>query len=228
MRKTALRLLVGLIVAGIAAAIVYGSSSLIALAPPQKPISPSLTLTRTVSGYIAAICLGPLAVAGLGLLLGDTVRLLVPARHERFNLELARYRKSVGIDNVTEEGLRYVAAWRDHSRRTSLLLCLLIALGLVPLLGLRGQAGLNAVFGWCVLLVALVIWQRSFKCPRCDRPFHGRRYTRMAPPFCTHCGLPRDSTSTTAVAPSFPEWKKWNVSEPAGSATRRYRDRKRR
>ena len=89
MRKTGLRLIIGLLVVGVAAAIVYGASALIARATPHIPVSSSLALTTTISGYLAAICLGPLAVLGLGLLFGDTARLLIPARHERFNLELA-------------------------------------------------------------------------------------------------------------------------------------------
>jgi hypothetical protein len=208
MRKTALRLLGGLIVAGIAAAIVYVSISLIALAPPQKPISPSLALTKTVSGYIAAICLGPLAVAGLGLLLGDTVRLLIPARHERFNLELARYRKSVGIDSVTEDGLRYVTAWRDLSRRTSLLLCL-FAIPIVPaVIRPPREWSIAVMMGWVVALIVLGLWQRAFPCPRCGERFHGTHRTRLAPPFCTNCGLPKDSAPTAAAARDFDEWKK--------------------
>jgi len=228
MRKATLRLIVGLLAAGVAAAIVYGACALMVRASPQLPVSPSLALTKTVSGYIAAICLGPLSVLGLGLLFGDTARLLIPARHERFNLELARYRKSVGTDGITEEGLRYVAAWRDLSRRTSLLLSLIAIPVALALLRPSRDWSMAIMMGWVVALIGLGLWQRAFPCPRCGGRFHGKHRTRLAPPFCTQCGLPKDSGPTAAVAPDFEEWKKWNVSEPAGSATSRYGIRRRR
>jgi hypothetical protein len=226
-RKAIVRLLLGVLVVGVAAAIVYGASALIVRASPNIPVSPPLALTKTISGYLAALCLGPLAVLGLGLLLGDTVRLLVPARHERLNLELARYRQSVGTDGVTEEGLRYVSAWRDLHRRTSLLLCL-FAVAIVPaLVGLPRDWSMMAMMVWVVALVILVLWQRAFRCPRCGERFHGRQRTRLAPPFCVNCGLPKDAGPTTAVARDFDEWKK-RAAAPAASATRRYGGRSQR
>jgi hypothetical protein len=210
MRKLALRLLSGLLVIGTGAAAVYGMSALIVHSSSPISANPSLALTETVSAYVAALCLGPLLAVGLCVLLWHTVRLLIPARYERANLELARYRKSVGIDAVTAEGLRYVAAWRDLHRRDALLLCV-IALVIVPaLIHLPRDWSAIAAMGWAVVVVLLVVWQRSFPCPRCGKRFHGKHRTRFAPLFCTHCGLPRDSAPTTAVAPDFAEWKQWN------------------
>ena len=227
MRKIALRLVVGLLVIGVAAAIVYGASALVARASPHVAVSASLAMTRTVSGYLAAICLGPLAVLGLGLLFGDTVRLLLPVRYERANLELARYRESVGADGVTEEGLRYVSAWRDLNRRTSLLLCLFVIPIVPALIGLPRAWSMAIMMGWVAALVVLGLWQRAFRCPRCGERFHGKHRTRLAPPFCVNCGLPKDSPPTAVVARDFEEWKK-RTSAPAGSATSRYRGRSRR
>jgi hypothetical protein len=215
-RKLALSLLLFLLIAGVVAATVYGLGRAGAIA------------ASPVSAVIAVVCLGIPLAAGLCLLFGDTLRLLIPARYERFNLELARYRKSLGSEPPTEEGLRYVSAWRDLHRRVSLLLCL-FALALVPALSRLPRAGaMIAMMVWAAAVVVLVVWQRAFRCPRCAERFQGERRTRLAPPFCTHCGLPRDSTSATAVSPEFDTWKQMSASTPAASATSRYKGRTRR
>jgi hypothetical protein len=233
-RKLVIRLLIGLLAVGVIAAIVYGLCGLIVLQAGTDAADPAnghvfvyqstgrggrvstsyvthaFHLTSMISGYIAAICLGPPLVGGLGFLFGDTVRLFIPARNERANLELARYRKSVGAEGVTEEGLSYVAAWRDLNRRLSVLLCLFVLVIIPALIRLPRQWAWMAMLAWVAGVVVLGLWQRAFRCPRCGERFQGKRRTRLAPPFCTHCGLPRDSYSTTAVSPDFADWKRLN------------------
>ena len=250
-RKTVGRLLLGLLVVGITGAIVYGFCSLIVVQVGSSGADPAtgrvflyestghggrvivryvthaFHLTSTISGYIAAITLGvPLAISLL-VLFADTVRLLIPGRYEPANFELARYRKVAGIDGITEEGLRYVAEWRDFARRRSFFLCWVASLVLPLLLGLRVKFGISGVLGWIVALIVLTVWHRSFRCPRCGERFSGRRRAPVAPPFCTNCGLPKDAAPTTAVARDFDEWKK-RAMAPAASATGRYRGRSRR
>lgn len=235
-RKLVIRLLVGLLFVGVVAAIVYGLCGLIVLQTGTSGPDPdsghifvyesagrggrvstsyvtrAFHLTSMISGYIAAICLGPPLLVGLCFLFGDTARLFIPARHERANLELARYRRSAGAEGASEDGLRYVSAWRDLNRRTSILLCLVTLLIVPALIHLPRQWSWMAMLAWAAGVVVLGLWQRAFRCPRCGELFSGTRRTRLAPPFCTHCGLPRDSYSTTAVSPDFTDWKRWNPS----------------
>jgi hypothetical protein len=209
-RKLVLRLLVSLLVVGLAGALVYGMCWLLVRQTAFGAPGPGLLATLQISGWVAALCLGLPMALGLGLLIGDTLRLLIPARYERANLELQRYRRSAGADGVTEEGLRYVARWRDLGRRTSLILCLIASLALVPLLRPRSEWAAPATLVWAAALGLLMLWQRAFRCPRCGERFHGKRAMRLAPPFCTSCGIAKDSAPTDAVAPGFTEWKKWN------------------
>ena len=170
-RKITIRLLLSLLIAGAAAAVVYGFCALIVLqvgARSPDPASGQVFLyeisgrggrtsnyyvTRTfhlisdMSGYIAAICLGLPLAAGLCFLIGETARLMIPARYERANTELSRYRKSVGTAAVTAEGLRYVSAWRDFHRRTSLMLSLIVVVIVVVLLGARSDWGVALILG---------------------------------------------------------------------------------
>jgi hypothetical protein len=250
-RKVLIRLLLCLLVVGVVAAIVYGLCGLAVLQAGTSGPDPAsghvffyqsigrggrvtpyyvtrtFHLTSMISGIIAAICLGPPLIAGLGFLFGDTARLLIPARHERANLELARYRKAVGADGITEEGLRYVAAWRDLNRRSSLLFCLFVILIVPAMIHLPQPWGMVAMLAWAAGVVILGLWYRAFRCPRCGERFSGKKRTRLAPPFCASCGLPRDSCSTEAVSPDFDAWKQMNA-RAAASATSRYRVRRRR
>ena len=216
------------VVAGAAAAVVYGFCALIVLqvgARSPDPASGHVFLyessgrggritnyyvTRTfhlismISGYIAAICLGLPTAAGLCFLIGTTARLMIPARYERANTELSRYRKSVGTAAVTAEGLRYVSAWRDFHRRTALMLSLIVVVIVVVLLGARSDWGVALILGSFVALALALLWQQAFRCPRCRQLFHKRR-TRAAPALCVSCGLPQDLPPTATVAASVTE-----------------------
>ena len=233
-RKIALRLLLGMLFVGVVAAIVYGFCQLIVTRPGigsidlksgrSEPyqvthrrgppttvyVSPAYIVTVRVSGWIAGLCLAPLAILGLALLYGNALRLVIPARYEWANRELARYRASAGAGGVTEEGLRYVDAWRNLHRRTSLLVCVFALIGILAVVRPPGAWALVAGFGWAVALVLVGLWQGAFPCPRCGKRFHGKRRTSAAPMFCTNCGLPQEATATTAVAPDFAKWKSWN------------------
>jgi len=226
-------ILIALAVVGVIATLVYGLCHLIvlqtgAIVPEEATgkihlyvttgsrgrlivhyVTHAFLLTSTISGWIAAILLGvPLAIGTL-LVLADTLRLFIPGRYEPANRELARYRKAAG-DGVTEEGLRYVAKWRDFNRRRALPLLLILALLLVPVLGLQRELSASWMWIWIAALAAALIGQRLFRCPRCRERFSGKRNTRFAPPFCTSCGLPEGSPPTTAAHPDFAEWKRWN------------------
>lgn len=61
--------------------------------------------------------------------------------------------------------------------------------------------GLFAIF--VVIMFALAIYAHRFRCPRCGNYYTSNLKGIWLPPFCSHCGLPWNSSPTTAVSPLF-------------------------
>lgn len=56
--------------------------------------------------------------------------------------------------------------------------------------------------------LATLIWSQLFRCPRCNERFSKHVTEGFTPDYCTSCGLPDRSTSTTEVSREFLEWQK--------------------
>jgi hypothetical protein len=181
-------------------------------------------LTSKISEYIAVIGIGLPAIIVLLGMTGNLIRLLLPPSFLPANLELARYRSTVGENGITEEGLRYVAAWRDLKRRklSPVLIIGSMVAFVAYVLVFTSSSSIPAqplylsrsllILGfaaWALGALVLGLYLCAFKCPRCNERF-AQNWGRSYLGFCTQCGLPEYSPPTTEVSPQFLEWKKLN------------------